>query len=83
MEWLILFQSPRSGQICSNITAKSGLEVVTDVFEFQSPRSGQICSNKFLDLLPDFELNNTFQSPRSGQICSNDEAADDTIRFDD
>ena len=57
MEWLILFQSPRSGQICSNITAKSGLEVVTDVFEFQSPRSGQ--------------------------ICSNDEAADDTIRFDD
>ena len=39
------FQSPRSGQICSN----SNMTVVigTDPYMFQSPRSGQICSNIF------------------------------------
>ena len=38
------FQSPRSGQICSNpdyVSEKANDE------EFQSPRSGQICSNDF------------------------------------
>ena len=38
------FQSPRSGQICSNLAAarKSAQETAE---KFQSPRSGQICSN--------------------------------------
>ena len=63
-----LFQSPRSGQICSNDFELDNTDD-DDVELFQSPRSGQICSNKFFDLLPDFELE--FQSPRSGQICSN------------
>ena len=40
-----MFQSPRSGQICSNILTQSGLDYWRDQIEFQSPRSGQICSN--------------------------------------
>ena len=39
----MLFQSPRSGQICSN--AISTLEEIVDSLPFQSPRSGQICLN--------------------------------------
>ena len=43
----ILFQSPRSGQICSNITKKvNGEEIIV---AFQSPRSGQICSNELIN----------------------------------
>ena len=36
------FQSPRSGQICSNLFNE---QVPKDRYMFQSPRSGQICSN--------------------------------------
>ena len=42
------FQSPRSGQICSN--GKFG-KAFFDKLPFQSPRSGQICSNLYLTLL--------------------------------
>ena len=38
------FQSPRSGQICSN--ERYLAEDPTLENEFQSPRSGQICSNQ-------------------------------------
>ena len=38
------FQSPRSGQICSNIVV--GLIREYQPEKFQSPRSGQICSNE-------------------------------------
>ena len=63
------FQSPRSGQICSNLAAarKSAQETAE---KFQSPRSGQIYSNLTaygMFVLAFWE----FQSPRSGQICSN------------
>ena len=38
----MVFQSPRSGQICSN----SVMSQLRDYsISFQSPRSGQICSN--------------------------------------
>ena len=37
-----MFQSPRSGQICSNLFNE---QVPKDRYMFQSPRSGQICSN--------------------------------------
>ena len=41
------FQSPRSGQICSNLpVAPDSANPAT--FKFQSPRSGQICSNQIL-----------------------------------
>ena len=36
------FQSPRSGQICSNYISTDPIVVG---YRFQSPRSGQICSN--------------------------------------
>ena len=39
-----MFQSPRSGQICSNIVV--GLIREYQPEKFQSPRSGQICSNE-------------------------------------
>ena len=39
-----MFQSPRSGQICSNDSRR--LEIQIEL-KFQSPRSGQICSNKW------------------------------------
>ena len=40
----IMFQSPRSGQICSNVDwSEWGFQ--TEDYKFQSPRSGQICSN--------------------------------------
>ena len=39
----IMFQSPRSGQICSNIATAAVEKYKADLF--QSPRSGQICSN--------------------------------------
>ena len=66
-----LFQSPRSGQICSNDFELDNTDD-DDVELFQSPRSGQICSNintleEIVDSLPEKK----FQSPRSGQICSN------------
>ena len=38
------FQSPRSGQICSNSSFQRAGRV--GIRPFQSPRSGQICSNK-------------------------------------
>ena len=43
--WM-LFQSPRSGQICSNSIMICGTIVL---YMFQSPRSGQICSNSLKD----------------------------------
>ena len=39
----IKFQSPRSGQICSNLF--NGMDYRIYILTFQSPRSGQICSN--------------------------------------
>ena len=44
LEVILLFQSPRSGQICSNYWLLRALEFKPN-FAFQSPRSGQICSN--------------------------------------
>ena len=41
------FQSPRSGQICSNPDRVYAYSMV--IGEFQSPRSGQICSNSLKD----------------------------------
>ena len=40
-----MFQSPRSGQICSNFEAVKALDTQLASL-FQSPRSGQICSNE-------------------------------------
>ena len=40
--FVLMFQSPRSGQICLNKLQKLKDEIV-DLF--QSPRSGQICLN--------------------------------------
>ena len=63
-----MFQSPRSGQICSNRIWPTRLWRQK---LFQSPRSGQICSN-FGAAAPMVALGELeFQSPRSGQICSN------------
>ena len=63
------FQSPRSGQICSNATYLRVLGKIS-LTPFQSPRSGQICSNT--NKLKSLQRRvTTFQSPRSGQICSN------------
>ena len=42
------FQSPRSGQICSNVKDEIGYGDAYRVF--QSPRSGQICSNSKISL---------------------------------
>ena len=39
----LMFQSPRSGQICSNLLNEATKARVETAF--QSPRSGQICSN--------------------------------------
>ena len=64
------FQSPRSGQICSNAEVKR-LENELLSLMFQSPRSGQICSNAEVKRLENELLSLMFQSPRSGQICSN------------
>ena len=65
----ILFQSPRSGQICSNADVAG--EDFGPVYMFQSPRSGQICLNVNGDDGWKNEHSPKFQSPRSGQICSN------------
>ena len=40
-----MFQSPRSGQICSN-KAMEAVNKLSDKLRFQSPRSGQICLNR-------------------------------------
>ena len=65
------FQSPRSGQICSNMRLK--FTTFKDRGEFQSPRSGQICSNcTENETLRSIRIKVLFQSPRSGQICSNE-----------
>ena len=44
------FQSPKSGQICSNTEPETPI-VSEKEKEFQSPKSGQICSNKSLPTL--------------------------------
>ena len=62
------FQSPRSGQICSNLTRD---ELLLNGGKFQSPRSGQICSNASIDEPQEDGSILKFQSPRSGQIYSN------------
>ena len=41
-----VFQSPRSGQICSNLKNSAFID---GEIEFQSPRSGQICSNIYYE----------------------------------
>ena len=64
------FQSPRSGQICSNLFNE---QVPKDRYMFQSPRSGQICSNTKKVNGEEVIVAVRFQSPRSGQICSNDD----------
>ena len=67
LQTLLLFQSPRSGQICSNLFNE---QVPKDRYMFQSPRSGQICSNTKKVNGEEVIVAVRFQSPRSGQICS-------------
>ena len=43
-----MFQSPRSGQIYSNL-AQVCANTSVEIAEFQSPRSGQIYSNSLKD----------------------------------
>ena len=67
-EIILVFQSPRSGQICSNSGMASTEKLLGS--RFQSPRSGQICSNEIWKGCLE-AAEKPFQSPRSGQICSN------------
>ena len=64
------FQSPRSGQICSNKMFLT-YDNLVGLALFQSPRSGQICSNEASVARIFLAASIRFQSPRSGQICSN------------
>ena len=74
-----MFQSPRSGQICSNDDEDYfEMKLIT---QFQSPRSGQICSNAFSIAAKSALEVTTFQSPRSGQICSNIEIISFTLKM--
>ena len=65
-----MFQSPRSGQICSNAT-KARIETLLDVDIGFNP----LDRVKFVQIaLGDgvkVHYKDEFQSPRSGQICSN------------
>ena len=49
----ILFQSPKSGQICLNNSIVDNAKLSKSAF--QSPWSGQICLNSFIKLYPNRE----------------------------
>ena len=64
-----LFQSPKSGQICLNLSYHKEF-TWNGLFVFQSPKSGQICLNPSHRAWYNVVAKG-FQSPKSGQICLN------------